>query len=84
MKGPNTTIYVGSTEDLRVRLEDHNTGRSPHTAKYRPWKLAWYCVFHQRTKAEGFERYLKSASGRSFQKKHLCFRPYDGNLPPGI
>lgn len=63
--------YVGCTEDLRARLDDHNAGRSPHTAKHRPWQLVWYCAFHHRTKAEGFERYLKSASGRAFQKKHL-------------
>jgi len=63
--------YVGSTEDLVARMADHNAGRSPHTAKYRPWNLVWYCAFHQRTKAEAFERYLKSASGRAFQKKHL-------------
>jgi len=63
--------YVGSTENLPLRLEDHNAGRSAHTAKHRPWKLAWYCAFRNRSKAETFERYLKSASGRAFQKKHL-------------
>lgn len=63
--------YVGSTEDIRKRFADHNAGRSLHTAKYRPWKLVWYCAFHHRTQAEAFERYLKSASGRAFQKKHL-------------
>ena len=63
--------YVGSTEDLVARLADHNVGRSSHTAKYRPWKLVWYCGFEHRTKAEAFERYLKTASGRAFQKKHL-------------
>ena len=68
--------YVGSTEDLAVRLADHNAGRSPHTAKYRPWKLVWYCAFHARPMAESFETYLKSASGRAFQKKHIP--PYDG------
>ena len=46
------------------------TGRSDHTAKYRPWKLVWYAAFHIRAKAESFERYLKTASGRAFQKKH--------------
>ncbi len=63
-------LYVGSTEDLTVRMADHNAGRSNHTAKYRPWKLVWYAAFHIRAKAESFERYLKTASGRAFQKKH--------------
>jgi predicted GIY-YIG superfamily endonuclease len=64
-------FYVGTTENLKVRLRDHNKGKSSHTSKYRPWKLTWYCAFCTRTKAEAFELYLKSASGRAFQKKHL-------------
>jgi putative endonuclease len=63
--------YVGSTEDLTARMAYHNAGRSQHTAKYRPWKLVWYSAFLNKTKAEAFERYLKTASGRAFQKKHI-------------
>jgi hypothetical protein len=36
--------YVGSTGDLRQRLEDHNEGRSPHAAKFRPWVLVPICI----------------------------------------
>ncbi len=64
--------YVGTTEDVSARLADHNAGRSSHTAKYRPWNLVWYCAFPTRAKAETFEGYLKTASGRAFQKKHLA------------
>ena len=64
--------YVGSTEDLVARLADHNAGRSNHTAKYRSWKLVWYCAFLSRAQSEAFEIYLKSASGRAFQKKHFA------------
>ena len=63
--------YVGFSEDLTARMAHHNAGRSTHTAKHRPWKLVWYAAFANRTKAESFERYLKTASGRAFQKKHL-------------
>ena len=31
--------YVGYTADLKERLKVHNSGRSPHTAKYKPWDL---------------------------------------------
>ena len=44
---------------------------SSNTAPFRPWKLHWYCAFGGRAKAETFERYLKSASGRAFQVKHF-------------
>ncbi|WP_414663456.1 GIY-YIG nuclease family protein [Horticoccus sp. 23ND18S-11] len=64
-------FYVGSTCNLRVRLEEHNAGRSFHTAKYGPWTLRWYCAFDTRARAETFESYLKSGSGRAFQKRHL-------------
>jgi putative endonuclease len=32
-------VYVGITEDLKKRLETHNSGGSVHTAKYKPWEL---------------------------------------------
>ena len=31
--------YIGMTNDLEARLHTHNAGGSPHTSKYRPWKV---------------------------------------------
>jgi putative endonuclease len=64
-------FYVGSTSDLKTRLGQHNDGVSFQTAKFRPWTLRWYCAFDSRAKAETFESYLKSGSGRAFQKRHF-------------
>ena len=63
--------YVGSTSDLRHRLHDHNAGKSPYTAKYKPWRLVTYIAFSSRKKAEEFERYLKSGSGHAFANKRV-------------
>ncbi len=63
--------YVGLTSDLRRRLDDHNAGKSPHTAKYKPWRLVTYIAFSDRRKAEEFERYLKSGSGHAFANRRL-------------
>jgi predicted GIY-YIG superfamily endonuclease len=63
--------YVGVTSDLKQRLGDHNTGKSPHTSKYAPWKLVTYVAFSDEKKGETFERYLKSGSGHAFAKKRL-------------
>jgi putative endonuclease len=63
--------YVGYTSNLKVRLEDHNAGKSSHTAKFRPWRLVTYIAFSERAKAEEFERYLKSGSGHAFANKRL-------------
>ena len=67
---PNQT-YVGLTDDLRARFSAHNKGRSPHTDKYKPWRLVTYIAFSDHQKAVDFERYLKSASGRAFASKRL-------------
>jgi putative endonuclease len=63
--------YIGITADLRRRLEEHNAGRSSHTSKFKPWRLVTYIAFCDRTKAEAFERYLKSGSGHAFAYKRL-------------
>jgi predicted GIY-YIG superfamily endonuclease len=64
-------FYVGLTTDLERRLSEHNSGKSIHTNKHMPWKLLTYIAFSGRKKAERFEGYLKSGSGRSFAKKHF-------------
>ncbi len=64
-------IYIGATADLRTRLTDHNAGKSPHTAKYRPWEVACYFAFPLKDTALEFEAYLKSHSGRAFARKRL-------------
>ncbi len=63
--------YVGMTSDLKQRLQEHNEGKSPHTSKFRPWKLITYIAFTNRIKAESFEQYLKSGSGHAFARKRL-------------
>ena len=63
--------YVGGTFDLKRRVADHNAGKSPPTSKYVPWELVTYVAFSDEQKAEIFERYLKSGSGRAFAKKRL-------------
>ena len=64
-------FYTGCTDDLRNRLVRHNSGRVPHTAKWNPWRIKTYIAFSDSKRAAEFERYLKSASGRAFLKKHL-------------
>ena len=63
--------YIGSTRDVRGRLKAHNEGRSPHTAKFRPWLLVAYFAFANEKTALAFEKYLKSGSGRAFINRHF-------------
>lgn len=38
----NEQVYVGSTKNLKARLEKHNNGLSISTKHYRPWKVIYY------------------------------------------
>jgi len=63
--------YIGSTDDLKKRLANHNAGKSPHTSKFAPWKLVVAVFFAGKRKAEAFERYLKQGSGHTFANRHF-------------
>jgi putative endonuclease len=63
--------YTGATANLKNRMAAHDAGKSPHTAKFAPWKLVWYCAFPDKCRALAFEKYLKSHSGRAFANKRL-------------
>ncbi len=64
-------VYTGLTDNLNARIRKHNAGGVPHTSKYRPWVLESAHAFRSREKAAGFEKYLKSGSGREFARRHF-------------
>jgi predicted GIY-YIG superfamily endonuclease len=64
-------FYAGFTENVKERLAEHNSGKSIHTRDFRPWRIKTCIAFTNRQSASGFERYLKTSSGRSFAKKRL-------------
>jgi predicted GIY-YIG superfamily endonuclease len=64
-------IYIGYTANIANRLRLHNTGGSPHTAKYRPWNMIACTGFMEKSTAINFEMYLKSQSGRAFIAKRF-------------
>ena len=65
------TYYIGITDNLERRFQEHNTGKSIHTNKFRPWFFKNTFGFNDKIKAEHFEKYLKSHSGRAFTRKHF-------------
>ena len=56
--------YSGLTSNLEQRLSLHNSGKVPHSSKYRPWRYKIVIAFRDHAKALAFEKYLKSHSGR--------------------
>lgn len=63
--------YTGCTINLKARLKKHNEGGVSHTSKLKPWFIETAISFHDATKAQAFEKYLKSGSGREFARRHF-------------
>ena len=70
VKEPNR-FYTGRALDLDKRLKAHNQGKCKNTSKYMPWKIKTAIAFTDKEKAQEFEKYLKTSSGRAFLKKRL-------------
>jgi putative endonuclease len=70
LREPGKT-YVGFTENLDRRLEEHNSGSQVYSHRYAPWEMVTFVAFATRTVALEFERYLKTPSGKAFIQKHL-------------
>ena len=62
--------YTGLTSNVRLRLADHDAGRSRHTANGRPWRVI-VVAFGSDLRAIEFEKYLKSGSGCAFSARHF-------------
>ena len=65
----NGDIYVGSCEDLKVRLARHNGGKVKSTKGYRPWKLLGYKEFMTRGEAVKTEKFYKTGQQRELLKE---------------
>jgi putative endonuclease len=76
--------YVGLSSDLKQRFHDHNSDKSPHTAKYKPWRLVTYVAFSNRSKAEEFERYLKSTAAINLEKTGDTLKFFPDDVVDGI
>ena len=55
--------YIGLSEDIAKRLEDHNTGISRWTRFRGPWKLVWTSAEMTLTEARKLENVLKTQKG---------------------
>ena len=56
--------YVGFSENVQKRLQEHNCGKSSFTKIYKPWELVYTEVFDNKNAAINREKYFKSAAGR--------------------
>ena len=55
----DTNIYLGSTNDLRRRLSEHNSGKVLSTKARRPFELRYYEAYFSQEEAKHREYSLK-------------------------
>ena len=58
--------YVGMTEDVEKRMNQHNMGMSPFTKRGIPWELIHREEYPSKVEAHKRELFLKSGKGRSW------------------
>ncbi|MEK7577432.1 MAG: GIY-YIG nuclease family protein [Patescibacteria group bacterium] len=64
-------LYIGSSGDLKTRLQSHNAGKVESTKSRRPFDLIYYEACGSKKKAEERELYFKTGFGRGFLKKRI-------------
>ncbi len=64
-------IYVGITNNLQKRVNQHQTGKNITTKPYRPFRLIHSETFDTRAAAREREKYLKSGAGKEFLRSLL-------------
>ena len=63
-------FYIGITENIEVRLKQHNNGSSKWTSRYAgTWELCWSETCSNLTQARKLENFLKrQKNGNGFYK----------------
>jgi putative endonuclease len=64
-------FYVGFTQDLKLRFDQHQRGLVESTKDRRPLKLIYYEACINKEDASKREKYFKTHHGRMYLKKRL-------------
>lgn len=64
-------LYIGSTNDLKRRMSQHNSGRVAATKPRLPLKLQAYVAVQSEEIARSLEHYFKTGSGHAFLQMRI-------------
>ena len=67
----NASLYIGLTDDLKRRFQEHNRGLNFSTKTNRPWRLIHYEAYINEEDAKRREKYLKTSIGSHLLKRML-------------
>jgi len=67
----DSKLYIGFTDNLEVRISDHEKGLVNSTKYRRPLKLVYYEACLSKKKAIKREKYFKTGFGRIFLRDRI-------------
>jgi predicted GIY-YIG superfamily endonuclease len=71
LKMADGEYYIGSTNDLKRRIEEHTNGRDTSTKWRLPVVLEAYTAVKSEMTARRLEKYLKTSSGKATLRKRI-------------
>ena len=67
----DNNFYVGYTNDLKKRIDAHNTSKVLSTRLRTPFELIYYEACRKKTDALHKEKYLKTTYGKRYIRNRL-------------
>ncbi len=67
----DSKLYVGSTNNVHRRLDEHNSGKVDSTKGRKPFILEAYIGVRDQVKAIELEQYFKTGSGKALLQKRI-------------
>jgi len=71
LKSEDGRIYIGSTNDLQRRMEEHGNGDCYSTSRFNNFTLESYIAVKKEKTARNLEKYFKTGSGKAVLKKRI-------------
>lgn len=62
----DASFYIGYTENLERRVQQHNNGESAYTSRKMPWDVVYFEEFPEKSDAIKREKFLKAQKNKSF------------------
>ena len=67
----DNNLYVGSTNDVKRRLAEHNSAKVDSTKHRIPFEIEAYIAVRDKEKAAELEQYFKTGSGKAILQKRI-------------